>query len=384
MQLSCIHCSKPFTISPEQLGGSGRCPHCGGQIELPKAADQQHEAEPSAAAPVAWWENSVSALVSVVVHVLLMLILALISYDAFSGEGLGEDVLIGNLPSEVLTDSTDEELSSEEESSDSSEAELEEMEIEPVVVASDEADLAELSEPTALSGGDSQSGFDVGTVTMGGGAMAGGSWDGLMQNLRRNGLDIVITFDSTGSMAGEIDVVKRQISRIGTSLLKLVPKARISLCTYRDEGEEYVVRGLPLTSNIQDIDQFLASIEADGGGDDPEAVHEGLRWAVEENKFRGPARKVILLFGDAVPHREFYDDCLRIASDFHRQQKGVVSTVTCRRSIRMKQFEQIAKVGGGEAYQTSDERQIMTELMILVFGGEYRDKVVDAFELMER
>lgn len=384
MQLSCIHCGKPFRISQEQLGGTGRCPHCGGQIQLPKAGAESPTAEEASPSGVrAWWDNSVSAVVSVIIHLLLMLILAFVSYNSYSGEGIGEEVLIGELPSETLTDAADEELSSEEATTDNADEELEEMEIEPIVVTTEDSTLAELAEPSALSGGESSRGFDVGTITMGGGSMAGGSWDGLMQTLRRNGLDIVITFDSTGSMGGEINVVKSQISRIGKSLIKLVPKARISLCTYRDQGESYLVRGIPLTNNIQELDQFLAGVSADGGGDDPEAVQEGLRWAVTENQFNRSARKVVLLFGDAPPHRVDLPECLRIASGFHRQQEGVVSTVTCRRPARMMEFEQIANVGGGEAYLTSDERQIMTELMTLVFGGEYRAKVVEALELME-
>ena len=71
--------------------------------------------------------------------------------------------------------------------------------------------------------------------------MSGGSWDGMLQSLRRHGLDIVVAFDSTGSMQGEINQVKRQIGRIGSTLLTLVPKTRISICTYRDQGDEYVV-----------------------------------------------------------------------------------------------------------------------------------------------
>ena len=49
-------------------------------------------------------------------------------------------------------------------------------------------------------------------------------------------------------MGGEIDQVKRQIERIGQTLMTLIPKTRISVCTYRDKGDEYVVKGLPLTT----------------------------------------------------------------------------------------------------------------------------------------
>ena len=39
MQIACVHCGKSFTIAPEQFGTRGRCPHCRGEIRLPKATD---------------------------------------------------------------------------------------------------------------------------------------------------------------------------------------------------------------------------------------------------------------------------------------------------------------------------------------------------------
>jgi hypothetical protein len=92
---------------------------------------------------------------------------------------------------------------------------------------------------------------------------------------------------------------------------------------------------------------------------------------------------VILLFGDAPPHQEDLPACLRLASDFHGQQQGVVSTVTCRSPRKLQEFLEIADVGGGEAFVTADERQIMTQLIVLVFGSRHRGKVMEAFKLLE-
>jgi Mg-chelatase subunit ChlD len=206
----------------------------------------------------------------------------------------------------------------------------------------------------------------------------------MVSSLRRTGLDIVITFDSTGSMSGEINEVKSQITRIGTALLQLIPKARISICTYRDEGDEFVAKGLPLTSDIGEVQYYLNSIEASGGGDHPEAVESGLQWAMNNNQFRPNARKVILIFGDAPPHRDKLQFCLALASDFSREQKGIVSTVTCRSPSPLPEFYEIAQAGGGEAFLTRDQRQIMTQVMVLVFGSRHREKVIEAFKLLER
>jgi Mg-chelatase subunit ChlD len=242
----------------------------------------------------------------------------------------------------------------------------------------------EIAVVSPSAGGSDSAAFELGSFTTGGGSMAGGSWDGLLRSLRSHGLDIVLTFDSTGSMQGEISQVKSQIRRIGSTLLTLVPQARISICTYRDQGDQYIVRGQALTDDLQAIENYLTAIVAEGGGDEPEAVHEGLRWSIQENDFRPRARKVILLFGDAPPHQQQLATCLRLASDFRGQQKGMVSTITCRSARPLRPFIDIAEVGGGEAFVTADEQQIMTQLIILVFGSRHRAKVLEAFKLLER
>jgi len=178
----------------------------------------------------------------------------------------------------------------------------------------------------------------------GGGSLSDESWAGLIRGLRRHGLDIVLAFDSTGSMAEEITEVKAQIARISMTLLRLVPKTRISICTYRDRGDEYVVRGIPLTGDVKRVEQYLAGISAGGGGDTPEAVVAGLRWAVTQNGFRRRARKVVLLFGDAPPHKQDVRRCVEAAAAFRRTQGGIVSTVTCG-GRPLPEFVRIAEAG---------------------------------------
>lgn len=385
MNLSCIHCGREFSISAHQLGGRGRCPHCQGEIQLPRA-ESASDAGPVIYQPTNWLDNSMSALGSFVFHLVLLLVLAFIQFGGSGLQGNGEDVFIGTVPGTQLSENEEGELTSEDAKQETESERLNDPvdEIEPPTDPSDDGTLASDLLASPRPSGGASSDFTLGAPSFGGGAEGGGNWDGMIQSLRRNGLDVVIAFDSTSSMRGEIEEVKSQIKRIGNTLVTLVPKARISLCTYRDEGDDYVVKGLPLTSDIQEIDSYLADIFANGGGDSPEAVQEGLRWAVENNKFRRRARKVILLFGDAPPHLQDLKTCLEIASDFSSQQEGFVSTVTCHLSTPLKEFVDIAQAGGGEAFLTRDERQIVTQLMVLVFGSKYRDKVIDAFKLLEK
>ncbi len=384
MKLICIHCGGEFTIHSEHLGGKGRCPHCKSEITLPKADNPKQAAghEP----PRNWLDSSISFLGSLVIHMGALLLIALLqhfTFEAGSGEGTTQEVLIGILPSQELTDQQEEAISTTEVKSDSqTDPMLEIVDVQPAATA-DASATTDLAATSPASGSDSTS-FDLGEVNVGGSmAGGGGNWDGMIQQLRRHGLDIVICFDSTGSMSGEIDQVKKQIERIGRTLVTLVPKARISIVTYRDEGDEYVSKGMPLSGNIADVKAYLDRIEASEGGDLPEAVEEGLRWASKQNEFRPSARKVILVFGDAPPHPEKLKECLELASGFLNQQKGVVSTVTCRASTPLPEFYQIARAGGGEAFLTRNQREIMTQLMVLVFGSRHRDKVLEAFKMLE-
>jgi len=149
--------------------------------------------------------------------------------------------------------------------------------------------------------------------------------------LGNGGLDVVIVFDSTASMGRAIAQVKDGIGQMGETLFRLVPKTRISVCTYRDQGDQYVTQGLPLSTSIAQVVTFLSEIRAQGGGDRSESVAAGVEWVIENNRFRPNSKKVILIFGDAPPKPGQWLACQQSITDFRFEQHGIVSTVTCHR-----------------------------------------------------
>ena len=388
MKLSCTHCGDVFTITAEQLGTRGKCPHCKATIILPKAANSgilDGELKP----PSLWMERWFSMLGAVFLHILVIAILALIPYRFLSQGELseGEEVMIGSINRVVLNDTAKSTLQMESSQLDSEDRSAN-LFTEQMMSSSSSAlsSRQTMEDPVLNPGGGQRGEFDLQAVQTAQDQDDPGTEDfeQLISQLKQNGLEIVIMFDSTGSMEGEIQEVKSKIERMGTVLFRIVEKTRISVCTYRDVGAKYVVKGLPLTDNLGDIIEFLQDVSAGGGGDDPEAVHAGLEWATTQNQFRPKARKVILLFGDAPPHAPDKDYCLRMASEFRRKQNGVVSTVTCHSEQRLPAFIEIAQMGGGEAWLTRNEREIMSQLIVLVFGSKHREKVLEAFDLLDR
>ncbi len=205
----------------------------------------------------------------------------------------------------------------------------------------------------------------------------------MVEYAKRNGLDLVIVFDSTGSMSNEIDGVKQQIFGIGSALLRQVPSARIGLVTYRDRGpaDQFAVVGLPLTNDLSKLAKFMQPIVAHGGGDTEEAVELGIKWAITQNKFRPKARKIILIFGDAPPHSQNMEESIQLARNFRQKQAGIVTTVTVRALEPLDEFYLIAKAGNGEAYTNRDPTQLMSDLLVLAFGAKHREDVGKFFAI---
>ena len=92
-------------------------------------------------------------------------------------------------------------------------------------------------------------------------------------------VEMVFALDTTSSMGGMIDGAKRRIWGIVNAIMKSPcrPAVRVGLVVYRDRGDEYVTRVLPLTSDLDLVYTTLMEARADGGGDTPEDVQSALR-----------------------------------------------------------------------------------------------------------
>ena len=121
-------------------------------------------------------------------------------------------------------------------------------------------------------------------------------------------LDLALVIDTTGSMGDELDYLKAELTDILTALTDANPTVsiRVALVPYRDEGDQYVVRTYPFTSNIAEAQNSLNGESFAGGGDYPEAMDQAMQ-AMLNLDWRAEAISVSLLVADAPPHANRMD-----------------------------------------------------------------------------
>ena len=122
-------------------------------------------------------------------------------------------------------------------------------------------------------------------------------------------LDMVIAFDTTGSMAAYIDAVRREVSELILRLFKDNDNLRLGIVAFGDYcdmnsatdfGDAY--QCLMPTDNENDIIKFIRESRDTSGGDGDEFYELVIKKIVEETPWRKDATKAILLISDANPH----------------------------------------------------------------------------------
>lgn len=118
-------------------------------------------------------------------------------------------------------------------------------------------------------------------------------------------VDVLFLLDATGSMGDEIGQLTDNIATIAGQVDALAPQAdiRFGMTLYRDDVDEFTTATYDLTDDVEAFGRALDEVTADGGGDYPEALDEGLAEALEAPSWRpaGEALQLVFVVGDAPP-----------------------------------------------------------------------------------
>lgn len=206
--------------------------------------------------------------------------------------------------------------------------------------------------------------------------------------LRRDGLEVCIVMDSTGSMGQVIGRARSRAAAMMKRLAWLVPRFRAGLVTYDDAARLRIA----LTSDGDALQEAFRRLVASGGGDWEEGVDKGIALALRQETMAWSAKawRVLIVIGDAPPHLGDVPSLMRritrARADDLYVHSVIVSTVSTRES-GVDHFEAIAAAGGGIHVTLGDTRRLQAELVALSFGAGFRDRVqpwLDEVDLLRK
>ncbi len=123
---------------------------------------------------------------------------------------------------------------------------------------------------------------------------------------RHSALQLAFVVDTTGSMGDELEYLKNEFESIVAQVNKSYPgvQKEYAFMVYRDQGDEYVTRGLNFTTDANEVQEFIAKQSANGGGDYPEAVREALEEALTRLDWneKNDSARMIFHIADAPAH----------------------------------------------------------------------------------
>lgn len=116
-------------------------------------------------------------------------------------------------------------------------------------------------------------------------------------------IEMIITFDTTGSMYPCLSEVRRKVDTTAKRLFEVIPNLRLGIIAHGDYCDKhiYVTKHLALTSDPNAVSYFVKNVEPTGGGDAPECYELVLR-ELTQLKWTEGSKRIVVMIGDEVPH----------------------------------------------------------------------------------
>lgn len=200
-------------------------------------------------------------------------------------------------------------------------------------------------------------------------------------------LDMVIAFDTTGSMSSYLKAVRKHCTDLVPKLLIANPDMRIGIVAFGDYcdmnsdtdfGKAYQV--LPLTDNKEKIIEFINNAKDTCGGDGDEFYELVIKKITEETNWREGSTKTVLLIADAEPHSVGYSlgGIVRNAQIDWREEahkaaeKGIKFDTLNINPLYSYWYEELSKITNGvhAPFSTSSKTSQIIEAAALSRGGE--------------
>lgn len=167
-------------------------------------------------------------------------------------------------------------------------------------------------------------------------------------------LDIHFLIDSTGSMSDEIQQLKDNMISVAEriSSMQADPDVRYGMTIYRDRGDLFVSRTFDFTPDVTSFTEALREVQAEGGGDYPESLNEGLHQSLHMPEWRQDETvSLLFLIADAPPHLDYPQDYDYAQDVFSALESGIKIFPLASSGLDDQGeyiFRQLAQISGGK------------------------------------
>jgi von Willebrand factor type A domain len=204
-----------------------------------------------------------------------------------------------------------------------------------------------------------------------------------------NAVDLAFVVDTTGSMGGLIQAAQNQM----IAMLEEVTHAGdinlwLGMIEYRDHPPQdtMLYKTYPFTADMQEAQKNIRRLKVDGGGDEPEAVLDGITAACRELTWWKHSRRLIILVGDAPPHGmgsrgdAFPQGCLcgetiESVTRLAEEQRITIHALGLTNAVT-EAFTTISYLTGGKFFSAQQGSQAI-EQIATILKAEFTDIALD-------
>lgn len=198
------------------------------------------------------------------------------------------------------------------------------------------------------------------------------------------GMDLLVSFDTTGSMYPVLSRVRVEVEQLINDLMKEIADLRIGIIAhgdYCDKDDPYTIKVLPFTNDIGALCKFVNETEQTYGGDADECYELVLNTAKSMLDWRSDRNKAFILIGDASPHGvEYHSNTMHL--DWKNEAQALanmgvkifsVHALSYYRSSSKSFYNYIARVTNGK-YLTLDQFNEVVELIKATCLAEFSEE----------
>lgn len=209
-----------------------------------------------------------------------------------------------------------------------------------------------------------------------------------MEN-KKSGMDLLVSFDTTGSMYPVLSQVRKEVAAFVTDMFNSIDDLRVGVIAhgdYCDKDDPYTIRIMDFTTDKDKICDFVKNTAKTYGGDADECYELVLNNARTTMDWEAGRLKVFVLIGDASPHGVNYPgnkghiDWANEAGLLNDLGVKIfaVHALSYYRDGSRRFYENIANITGGK-YLTLDQFDEVVDLIKATCMAEYSEEKLNEF-----